>query len=327
MRLNISSGVKKRAQRVVIYGTEGIGKTTLASQFPDPLYIDLEDGSSTLDVKRITLNHPVDYEDLLNTVEEVSKNPDVCQTLIIDTADRAEEICTKYICDKYSKGSIEAFGYGKGYTVLAENFKKLLDNLDDCIRAGINTVVISHAQLRKIEQPEQEGAYDHWELKLSKKVAPVLKEWSDMLLFCNYKTLVVEEGQNKTKKAKGGKHVMYATHTPFWDAKNRAGLPSQMDMSFDAIKGAFSTKVEKSAETPSTADNVDVKSTVDTKRAAVEEENKKARSEYMDKVNDVVNSIPDDGKEEVPWDAAADEVSKIPAPEEKPLPRRTRRTR
>ena len=50
--MNITSGIQARAQRVVIYGTEGIGKSTLASQFPDPLFIDTEGSTSNMDVKQ-----------------------------------------------------------------------------------------------------------------------------------------------------------------------------------------------------------------------------------------------------------------------------------
>ncbi|MBR0283530.1 MAG: AAA family ATPase, partial [Oscillibacter sp.] len=53
MRLNITSGVVRRAQKVVIYGPEGIGKSTLASKFPNPLFIDTENGTQHMDVRRV----------------------------------------------------------------------------------------------------------------------------------------------------------------------------------------------------------------------------------------------------------------------------------
>jgi hypothetical protein len=93
--------------------------------------------------------------------------------------------------------------------------------------------------MRKFEQPDEMGAYDRWEMKLTKKTAPMLKEWADMVLFCNYKTEVITDQNTKSKKATGGRRVMYAAHHPCWDAKNRFSLPDQMDMSFEPLEALF----------------------------------------------------------------------------------------
>jgi len=93
--------------------------------------------------------------------------------------------------------------------------------------------------MRKFEQPDEMGAYDRWEMKLTKKDAPLLKEWADMVLFCNYKTDVITDQATKSKKATGGSRVMYAAHHPCWDAKNRYELPDSMPMSFDEIAHLF----------------------------------------------------------------------------------------
>ncbi len=234
--MNITSGKKSRAQRVVIYGPEGIGKTTLASQFPDPLFIDLEEGSSQIDVKRV--EDVNSWSDLANTIKEIFAEPSVCKTVIIDTADKAEAMCTKAICaDKGVKG-IEDIGYGKGYTYLAEQFAAFLSFLDQLVKKGINVIIIAHAAMRKFEQPDELGAYDRWELKLSKKSAPLVKEWADMMLFCNYKTNVNITPDGKAK-ASGGKRVMYTSHHPCWDAKNRHSLPEVLDMDYKHIKHIF----------------------------------------------------------------------------------------
>lgn len=236
MALNITSGVIARAQKTVIYGPEGIGKTTLAAAHPNPLIIDTEGGTSHLDVRRI--GKPKDWEELIGIVKEVSATPNVCQTLIIDTADWAEAIATIYVCQKYKQNSIESFGYGKGYTYLSEEFQRLLTACDLCIANGINVVITAHAKMRKFEQPDEMGAYDRWELKLSKQTAPILKEWCDHLLFCNYKTNVVTTDSGHAK-ATGGKRVIYTAHHPAWDAKTRANLPPEVDMTFDAIASIY----------------------------------------------------------------------------------------
>ena len=83
------------------------------------------------------------------------------------------------------------------------------------------------------------GAYDRWEMKLSKQVAPLLKEWCDILLFCNYQTFVVTS-ENNTQKAQGGKRVMYTSHHPAWDAKSRVQLPEVLELDYKHIAHIFS---------------------------------------------------------------------------------------
>ena len=124
--LNITKGKINRAQKVVIYGPEGIGKSSLAARFPDPVIIDTEGGTAHMDVRRI--DKPQSWEELLSIVIEVAATPGICKTLVIDTADWAEQLITTYLCNKYKQNSIESFGYGKGYTYMAEEFSRLLSS-------------------------------------------------------------------------------------------------------------------------------------------------------------------------------------------------------
>lgn len=237
--LNITKGRIDRAQKVVIYGAEGIGKSSLGAKFPDPVIIDTEGGTAHMDVRRI--DKPQSWEELLSIIKEIAGTPNICKTLVIDTADWAEQLVTTYLCSKYKQNSIESFGYGKGYTYLAEEFARLLSACDLVIDAGIHVVIMAHAKMRKFEQPDEMGAYDRWEMKLSKQVAPLLKEWCDHLFFCNYQTFVVTS-ENDTKKAQGGKRVMYTTHHPAWDAKSRVALPEVIDLDYKNIAHIFEKK-------------------------------------------------------------------------------------
>lgn len=235
--LNITKGKIDRAQKVVIYGSEGIGKSGLAARFPDPLFIDTEGGTAHMDVRRI--EKPQSWEEMISVLKEVAATKDVCRTLVLDTADWAEQLIVSYLCTKYKQNSIESFGYGKGYTYLGEEFSRLLGALDMVLTSGVHVVVTAHAKMRKFEQPDEMGAYDRWEMKLSKQVAPLLKEWCDILLFCNYQTFVVTS-ENNTQKARGGKRVMYTSHHPAWDAKSRVPLPEVLDLDYKHIAHIFS---------------------------------------------------------------------------------------
>ncbi len=231
--MKISKGKNPRPSRIVIYGPEGIGKTTIASKFPDPLFIDIEGGTNQIDLARFE-EQPKTWQQLLDQVNYVIDNPKVCRTLVIDTADAAEVLCTDYICQTANKNSLGDFGYGTGYQHLAEEFNRFLKLLNKVTDMGINVIVIGHSWLRKQELPDEMGAFDRYELKLQKKDAPLLKEWCDTLLFLNYKTHVVEK--DGIKKATGGQRVIYTTHKPTYDAKNRFGLPEELPLEYEQIK-------------------------------------------------------------------------------------------
>lgn len=236
MAFEITSGAKVKPQKVVIYGAEGIGKTTLAAQFPRPLFIDTEGGSGHLDVRR--LPEPTSWTMLLDEVTWVRDFPYECGgTLVLDTADWAEQLCIAHVCAKYDKKGIEDWGYGKGYVYVKEEFGKLLNLLGECVDRGLNVVVTAHAAIVKFEQPDEMGAYDRWEMKLSRRqVAPLLKEWADAVLFANFKTMVVSDKKGEKYKGTGGKNrVLYATHAASWDAKNRWGLPDEVPMDYAQI--------------------------------------------------------------------------------------------
>lgn len=236
MAFEITSGAKVKPQKVVIYGAEGIGKTTLAAQFPRPLFIDTEGGSGHLDVRR--LPEPTSWTMLLDEVTWVRDFPYECGgTLVLDTADWAEQLCIAHVCSKYDKKGIEDWGYGKGYVYVKEEFGKLLNLLGECVDRGLNVVVTAHAAIVKFEQPDEMGAYDRWEMKLSRRqVAPLLKEWADAVLFANFKTMVVADKKGEKYKGTGGKNrVLYATHAASWDAKNRWGLPDEVPMDYAQI--------------------------------------------------------------------------------------------
>lgn len=234
--LNIITGRVQRPQKVVLYGVEGIGKTSLSAQTPDPLFIDTEGGTAHLDVRR--LQKPETWEELIALIKEVAATPDVCRTLVLDTADWAEAMAIDHICQKFRQPGLESFGYGKGYTFLSEEFSRLLAACDEVIASGKHVVITAHAKQRRVELPDETGGFDVWGLKLSKQCAPLLKEWPDALLFLNYKTIVVATDSN-THKAQGGKRVIYTNHRPVFDAKNRHGLPDEMELCYDSIAPIF----------------------------------------------------------------------------------------
>ncbi len=226
-QFNVISGVQRTAIKTLIYGPEGIGKSTLAAMWPNPIFIDLEGGTNQLPVVR--LESPSSWSMLRAELTAIKNREIPCSTVVIDTMDAAERMCAEYIMARDGKKSIEEWGYGKGYTILQEEFGRLLDYLTDTAASGINVVVLGHSTMRKFERPDESGAYDRFELKLTKQVSPMVKEWADMVLFCDYKTYV-ETNKSGKAKATGGARVIRTTHAPTWDAKNRFGLPDELPL-------------------------------------------------------------------------------------------------
>ncbi|EAE0845943.1 ATP-binding protein [Listeria monocytogenes] len=253
--MQITRGKIAKAQKVVFYGPEGIGKTTFASQFPNPLFIDTEGSTSNMDVAR--LEKPSSWTMLLQQIDFVKLNKP-CETLVIDTIDWAERLAIEFVCSRGNKDSITKFGYGEGYIQLEEEFGKFLNRLTDLTEVGIHVVLLAHAKINKFEQPDEMGAYDRYELKLGNKTtaktAALTKEWADMVLFANYKTVsVATDDKGKKFKAQGGKRVIYTTHHPAWDAKNRFGFPEEIDLDYKKIASVFiqsSTPIAPTEPTP-----------------------------------------------------------------------------
>lgn len=239
--MNISRGKVPTAKKILVYGPEGIGKSTFASKFPDPVFIDTEGSTKELDVARF--DPPTSFTMIKEQCRYIIQHPTEFKTLVIDTADWAEKLAIQSVLAEHNKSGIEDFGYGNGYRYVFERMGELLNILTDVVNAGVNVVVTAHAALRKFEQPDEMGSYDRYTMKLidSQKtsVAAAFKEWADMVLFANYQTVLVTDSKTKKTKATGGKRVMYTTHHTCWDAKNRYGLPEEMPFDYEGIRAVI----------------------------------------------------------------------------------------
>lgn len=225
--------------KVLIYGVEGIGKTTFASKFPDPIFIDTEGSTGFINARK--LPNPTSWTMLLDELEDIKSDPRG-KTLIIDTLDWAERLAKKYLMDKNKWAAIDSTNYGSRYVALSDEIGKLLNKLTEIKDVGINVVLTAHAETKKHELPDEMGQYDKYTLKLEKRDAGLAKEWADMILFFNYKTTIISDSKSDSKKATGGQRVMYTTHKPAWDAKNRLDLPDELPIDFEAIRELFEAK-------------------------------------------------------------------------------------
>lgn len=234
--MKITRGRRQTAKRVVIHGVEGIGKSTLASQFPSAVVLDTEDGTNHLDVARVTVTS---WADLEGSMHELIRDAQGFKTVVVDSIDWAERLLIDHLLKKANKRSIEDFGFGKGYTMVGEAVGRLLAVCDGMVDAGLNVVLVGHTTVKRTSPPDMDEGYDRYELKLTKQSGPLVKEWADCILFANYRTKLVE-GQDGRTRAKGGtERVLFTERTAAFDAKNRYGLPAELPMKIEALAALF----------------------------------------------------------------------------------------
>jgi hypothetical protein len=245
----LTRGPVPRPQKAVLYGPEGIGKSTLAAAFPSPVFLDTESGTHHLDVVRFP--EVKSWSDATQSVQQLASTAHEFKTLVIDTVDWLEKRLAEDICRRSNKSSIEDFGFGKGYVIVAEEFAAFLNSLDSLMRnKGMHVLLLAHATIKKFEQPDAAGSYDRYELKLSKQVGPLVKEWCDLLLFGNYFTRVAENESGRKRGVGGRERVLYTTHTAAWDAKNRHGLEEKLPFVFDALAPVFGKAPSPQVQAP-----------------------------------------------------------------------------
>ena len=243
----IATGRSLKPPKVIIYGVGGIGKTTWAAGAPNPIFLCTEDGLASVDVARFEprQNDPVlrTWEELLNCCSALHTEEHEYQTVVLDSLDFAEPLLWAYTCAKHGKESIEAFGYGKGYTHAVDEARGLTRWLD-ALRTdrGMAVVLICHAETKKYDCPDTES-YDRYRLRLHDKLAAHFHDWSDALLFANYRTVVVKDEKNFGKQRKRGvgvgERVLFAEERPAFWAKNQYGLPPEMELSWMAFQNAI----------------------------------------------------------------------------------------
>ena len=241
--MKITKGKQQRAQRVVLYGVESVGKSTFAAQFPNPLFLDIEQGTSHLNVDRCDIGS---WKQLTDSLAE-AKATDY-QTIVIDSADWAERLCVEDLLAISKKTSIEDFGFGKGWVMVAERMSRMLASVDAIIEAGKNVVLIAHSKIVRFEAPDALAAYDRYELKLSKQSSPLLKEFADELWFLRFKTKVSTSETGKGKGIGGKERILLTTHSAAYDAKTRSGLAEELPLEWASVSHLFS--VAKTAPAP-----------------------------------------------------------------------------
>lgn len=234
---NIRRALEPKPDRVLLVGTEGVGKTTWAADAPNPIFICAEDGLPPVLGEVARFPEPQSFADVLEALRELIRGEHDFQTLVIDTLDWLEPLIWRDLCarnswlDSTGNPDIEKPGYGKGYVAATEEWRRLLAALDAVrARKGMEVVLLAHAAIKTFSNPAGDD-WSRYECKLHKGAAALVKEWTDVNLFAIHEEFVEEvKGRSTRKGVSTGRRVVHTVRTAAWDAKNRYGLPPELPL-------------------------------------------------------------------------------------------------
>lgn len=244
---SIESGPEQLPPRLLVYGTEGIGKSTLAANAPNPVFIPTEDGLGQIDCHRFPL--ATSLEQVQRALTELAAQEHDFETLVIDSLDWLERLVWDELCRRHSVPSIEKVdgGFGKGYTHALSSWRPLLSQLDRLrTERDMAIILIAHAKTERFEDPES-SAYDRYSPRLNRHASALVCEWSDAVLFATRKvrTETEDAGFNRTRTiahpigGSGGDRVLRCVGSPACVAKNRFNLPDELPLSWPALMTAM----------------------------------------------------------------------------------------
>jgi len=236
----IKVGATVAAPRIVLIGVEGVGKTTAGAQCPKPIFLTAEDGLVGKGFDGVEHYSPGGWTDVLEFLTWLRDvNDKGYESLIVDTIDWLEPHVEAFVCARDKKSSLDDYGHGNGYIALSDEFRRGLALLDGIHKKGLLVMINAHCQIKPFSNPGGDN-YDRYELKCSKRIGAMVKEWSDAVLFANFHVDIVKESRKGKAKGTGGQvRLVYAEHNAAWDAKNRFCLPSVMPFDMPTILEAI----------------------------------------------------------------------------------------
>jgi hypothetical protein len=230
---------KAIAPRVIINGVEGWGKTSLAANAPGAALVMArgETGYQTLlnagRVPSIPCLVADSWDWLLGVLDGLVADPGEVKTLALDALGGFERLCHEHVCARDFAGNWGEKGFGafaKGYDLAVTDWLGLLNRLDRINEQGVAIWILSHVGVRPFKNPLGPD-FDRYEAACHAKTWSVTHKWADAVLFANFRTVLnVEKGEHRKKGIGGTDRVIYTERRDAWDAKNRFGMPEEIDI-------------------------------------------------------------------------------------------------
>lgn len=227
--------------RIVVYGTEGVGKTSWAAHAPSPIFLMAkgETGLETLidnnqlgDVPHFP--ETSSFEEACDQIDWLANSKHEYKTLVLDTLNGLEQLVYDHVCKRDYGGVWEKFcDYGKGYGPSAKEWRIMLSKLDRVREAGAMVLGLAHAKVSRFVNPEG-GDFDRYQADLRDSMWGLTSKWADAILFMNF---FVEVNPEERKGRGGQQRVIHPVHHAAYDAKNRFGLEEMIPMGTDGASG------------------------------------------------------------------------------------------
>lgn len=237
MAISLKGSVKKKSAAeeqpiVTIYGVPKIGKSSLAAEFPRPVFIQTAAGESvpagivadTIEVRN--------YNDLCEAIGALVNEEHNYATAIFDSTTGLENIIRAEACARNGWKTIEEPGYGKGYKIAATIFLEYIDGIMTLrSHRQMAVVQLGHCDISRFESPTTDP-YSRYRVNLHKDAADIIEANSDVIAFLNFKASIkkVDAGFNKqlTHAEGGGTRWMFLEERPGFIAGNRFSMPAEM---------------------------------------------------------------------------------------------------
>lgn len=215
---------------IVVYGVDGIGKTTLAMEAEGVVYLRTRGESAPRGVE-VPQSQIKDYIDLKDSILDLIDKDHDFKWLVIDSLDGLEPLVWQETCYLADKENIESFGYGRGYVEADKLWGELLDLLVELKESGVGIIILAHPSIERFDSPITEP-YNRYTIKIHKRANSLIREAADIVAFMNHRVAVKDTQISRDKKvshAVGKARMIYLTGTAAFDAKNRYSMPDEIE--------------------------------------------------------------------------------------------------
>lgn len=235
MALNIiHNGEQVYPPRIFVYGEGGIGKTTFASQAPNPIFIPTEDGLRQIKVDSFPL--ATNYQQVISSLENLWTEKHDYKTVVIDSADCLEQLIIKQVIDEHGGRDIATVGggYGRGYNFVKDRWDEIRFALQKLnTERNMAVIILAHSQTKVLKDPEK-GEISQYYPAILDKSKKLLYHWVDAVLFATFQRGVFEGSSPR---------ILRTNSSFFCEAKNRYNLDECIPLDWNVFCNmAFGSK-------------------------------------------------------------------------------------